>query len=472
MSKIPGISPTWLICGVLLCSGCSKSEAPRPVEAVFLIVVDTLRPDRLSCYGSENHSTPHIDRLAQSGVRFTHAQSVASWTVPSMGSMMTSLYPTQLGLVERPGPEGKRFQWREKRRQIKYTLPLNVKTLAEIMGDAGFYPAAFVNQPFINFKDGFLQGFAQWCYTTGEKEIQWHDTGVPIPSIEFPAGTDLGRADRLLVDEFSGWLERNAGKRPFVWLHLLKPHWPYLPARRYMPGYPADPRRIQPSDLYDGEVREIDDMIETVLTAIDAHVGFERSLIVFTSDHGEAFGEHGMHEHGHSLHREIIHVPLIIQSPSLPAGRTVESQVRTIDIPPTILELSTAASHAPAGMEGTSLLPMIRGSGGDLDVFSEGMLYGSTERSLLSGGYKLMFDEQAAGQYALFDISADPLEMNDLVLENELRAAELRTDMSAVLERLAADYLQGRGNEDTPTASQEEDERVLRSLRALGYINQ
>jgi arylsulfatase A-like enzyme len=197
---------------ILVLNGCTRSSAPQPPRAVFLIVVDTLRPDRLSCYGSKRYATPNIDRLAEAGVRFTRAQSVASWTVPSMGAMLTSRYPTQLGLVERPGPEGKRFEWREKRRQIKYTLPLNVRTLAEIMDEAGYYPAAFVNQPFINFKDGFLQGFAQWCYTTGENQLQWHDTSVPIPSIEFPAGTDLGRADRLLVEEFRGSTTPRSGR--------------------------------------------------------------------------------------------------------------------------------------------------------------------------------------------------------------------------------------------------------------------
>ena len=118
-----------------------------PPKGVFLIVVDTLRPDRLSCYGYEKHSTPHIDQLATTGVRFTRAQSVASWTLPSMGAMLTSRYPTQLGLVEHPADGRLKFAWRTKRRQLNYRLGPEPATLAERMRAIGYQTAAFVDQP-------------------------------------------------------------------------------------------------------------------------------------------------------------------------------------------------------------------------------------------------------------------------------------------------------------------------------------
>jgi arylsulfatase A-like enzyme len=453
-------------------NGCDRSPAPEgEIDAVFLIVVDALRPDGLSCYGYTGHETPAIDRIAAAGVRFEQAHSVASWTVPSMGAMLTSRYPTQLGLIERPPRQNKRFEWREKRNQILYTLPPGVPTLASLLGDAGFHSVAFINQPFINVQDGFLQGFDQWCYTTGERTIEWHDPITPIPSIEFPPRTDLGRADALLVAEFSNWLEENAGNRPFVWLHLLKPHWPYTPLLRHVPDHLKKPgANVHPRLLYEAEIRETDELIQAVLDAIDTHVGLDRSLLIFTSDHGEEFGDHRMAEHGHSLHSEVVHVPLIIVGPSLPAGKKIESYVRTIDLLPTVLSIVNADPPTPPGIEGASLLPLVDGHRRDRVVYSEGMLYGSTERSLIADGYKLMFDAQELTPYRLFDIVADPLETTDIFARETRRVDQLREQLGKQHARLVDDYESLLGPAEVEVDP--EIQRILRAMRALGYVSE
>ncbi|MBI5710684.1 MAG: sulfatase [Candidatus Eisenbacteria bacterium] len=472
---MPGFSPhrrarallVAALASLVLCGGCARPRKATPPAAIFLIVVDTLRPDHLSCYGGAGHPSPAIDRLAASGVRFERAQSVSSWTVPSMGAMLTSRYPTQLGLIEQPPEQGVRFDWREKRRQVRYTLPGGVPTLASLLDDAGYHPAAFVNQPFINAGDGFLHGFAEWCYTTGERTLEWHDFTRPMPTINFPAGTDLGTADSLLVAEFARWLAANADRRPFVWLHLLTPHWPYTPPDRYLPGH--EPRPTDPEPLYSAEVREADDLVAAALAAIDARVGLERSLVILTSDHGEEFLDHGMYEHGHSLHREIIHVPLILAGPSLPAGKTVGACVRTVDLLPTILALAGADVPGPAGIGGVSLLPFLRGRAKDLPVYSEGMLYGSTKRSLIDHGYKLMIDVQTTPPYRLFDVSRDPLETLDLAPQLPDRVARMRRALAVERARFVTDYaaLVGPG----AVKNDPETQRVLRAMRALGYVS-
>jgi arylsulfatase A-like enzyme len=460
-----------LLAVMVFCGGCARSAAPGGPDAVFLIVVDTLRPDRLSCYGSGN-PTPNISRFADSGVTFNRAQAAASWTVPSMGAMMTSMYPSQLGLVEESAPKTARFEVRERRRQLAYTLPLDVQTLAETLNEAGFYPTAFVNQPFINRRDGFLQGFEEWCYAVDEQQLVWHNTSEPVPETVYPPGTDLGRADSILVDEFADWVETHRDRRPFVWLHLLKPHWPYRPPPRYMEGFTdgyhdETHKRTPAHERYDGEVRATDDLIGRALEAIDKSVGLERSLVIFTSDHGEAFGEHGGIEHGHSLHREVVHVPLVIASPGVPSARGINDYVRLIDILPTVLELIGVDPASQTGLQGSSLVALMKRetTGESLPpriVFCEGMLYGGTERSILQNDYKLIYEIEGGERYKLFNLSVDPLEQSNASRRMQMRAA----DMRLMLEGFHARLLEDAG---TPAAP-EEDERVLRSLKALGYV--
>jgi len=452
----------------VLCGGCAANSAAPPIDAVFLIVVDTLRPDRLSCYGYTEHATPNIDALAASGVRFERAQSMASWTVPSMGSMLTSRYPSQLGLVESPPAEAKYWETRERRPQFRIGLPRGVPTMASLLDDAGYHPVAFVNQPLVNREEAFLPGFAEWCYSTGERSLSWHDPTTPIPPIDWPRRTDLGRADTLLIDAFDRWLEYKADLKPFVWLHLLKPHWPYAPAFRYLPEGVEPDTPVQPEVLYLAEVRETDDLVARVLDSIDKHVGLDRSLVVFTSDHGEEFGDHDMIEHGHSLHREVVRIPLIIAGPSVPRGKVIEAYVRSIDLLPTVLSLVGAEALIPADVEGRSLVPLA-GPHDDPFVYQEGMLYGSTERSTIEDGYKLMFDGQSTPPYRLFDVGSDVLESTDLSAGEPNRVAAMRERLNEHHLRLVADFEALVGPEGVKLNP--ETERVLRAMRALGYVS-
>jgi arylsulfatase A-like enzyme len=451
----------------LACGGCARRPDPASIHAVFLIVVDTLRPDRLSCYGYQGHRTPAIDGLARRGVRFERVQSAASWTIPSMGALLTSRYPTQLGLFENPPAQPRHWGPREHRPQFRHMPPRGVPTMAELLDDAGFHPAAFVNQPLLNREDGYLRGFAEWCYTVGEDSVVWHDPSTPIPSLELPPGTDLGQADSLLVETFAAWLARKADLRPFVWLHLLKPHWPYAPQPRYLPEGATQDTLTPAEVFYLAEVRETDDLIARVLAAIDAKVGLDHSLVIFTSDHGEEFGDHGMYEHGHSLHREVVQVPLVIAGPGVPAGRVVQRDSRLIDLLPTMLALVGASDKLPRGAEGVSLVPFDERAGAP-PVYQEGMFYGSTERSLTVGNLKVMFDEQGEPPYRLFDIKADPDEYNDLGAREKEQLTRMRTALVDFHKRLATDFETLVGLDSLKRDP--ETQRVLRAMRALGYV--
>jgi arylsulfatase A-like enzyme len=467
MRRLPIVAAAALATTVI--AGCAPAPKPAPIDAVFMIVIDTLRPDVLSCYGYRGHQTAAIDRLAASGVRFENAQSPASWTVPSMGSIMTSRYPTQLGLVESPPGRDTLFEWHAKRAQVRYTIPDGVTTLASLLDDAGFHPVAFVNQPFLNVGEGFERGFAEWCYSTGEDSIRWHDTSTPIPNIEFPRGTDLAYADPLLVAECAKWLHKNADRRPFVWIHLLRPHRPYTPLLKYLPENLRDPKlTVDPAIRYAAEVREVDDLVSDLVAAIDSTVGLQRSLIIFVADHGEEFLDHGMRGHGHSLHREVIRVPLILAGPTIPVGQTISTYATTLDLAPTILELVGAAGKAPKSFQGRSLVGVIRGGKTNGPIFSEGMLYGGTKRSLIEDNWKLMFDAQSNPPYTLYDIEHDPLEHTDLAAAQTERVTRMQQQLGKHTDRVVADLK--ASFHGTPFASSPETERILQAMRTLGYV--
>jgi len=462
-----------VVVGVGIAATFFLRPVPAP-DAVFLIVVDTLRPDRLSCYGCATHTTRHIDRLASMGVKFTRAQSVASWTRPSVGAILTSLYPTQLGLTEVPAGPGRTFQWRERRKQQSYAIPPHAKTLGEMLSNGGFRTAAFVDQPGLNSNKGYQRGFDEWYYPTGLDIIERHDSDHTFSPQVWPSTKYAYQSDLALVREFDSWLSEHGKEKVFVWLHLLTPHRPYSPPAEYAPTpSPTDGSKPTPSQRYDGEVRAVDDMIGLTMDAIERHVGLNRSLIVFTSDHGEEFGEHGMSEHGHSLHREVIRVPLLIAAPSIPRGRTIDDYVRLIDILPTTLGITGMASAAPSTLQGTDLLPIITGEEAHLPVFSEAMLYGSTERSLIEHGFKLMYDEQGE-QYRLFDVVADSQEAIDVADKHEPRFRSMQENLRTLHDRLQDDHQRWRRAASERIISREKEEleqlRALEALRALGYV--
>ena len=178
-----------------------------------------------------------------------------------------------------------------------------------------------------------------------------------------------------------------------------------------------------------------------------------------------------MNEHGHSLHREVVHVPLLMRSRSLASGATIDTYVRTIDIMPTILALAGAGLPTPSDMMGTSLWPIIHGRAKHLPVYMEAMLYGSTERAILEDGFKLMYDRQG-DQYALYSVLTDPDELSDVAAEYPDRTDQLKRRLMSLHAQFKKDY-DARGSAKKMTNStdtEREQQETLDALRALGYV--
>ncbi|MCK4775574.1 MAG: sulfatase-like hydrolase/transferase, partial [Candidatus Krumholzibacteria bacterium] len=334
--------------------------------------------------------------------------------------------------------------------------------------------------PALNNRDGFVQGFDDWFYPVGGDTVIHRDPEErllenTLTRKALTTWQHVDRTDSALVGTFVEWMETAPREGSFVWLHLLSPHKPYTPPPGYAPprssGTKRDPN--MDSELYNGEIRYSDHLMSKVLEAIDRRVGLDNALVVFTSDHGEEFGDHGMDDHGHSLHREIVHVPLIMSAPNLPARRRVEQTVSLIDLYPTILSLCGMSNLATPDVEGTDMTPLVAGRGPDRVVFAEGMLYGSTERALQVGGFRLMWDEQGDA-YRLFRVSADPGETLDVSARFKREIDQLRTSLVDMHKFVLEDFRRrARGESAADSlATARERERVLKAMKSLGYINE
>jgi arylsulfatase A-like enzyme len=443
--------------------GCGRDAGRRP--NVVLIVVDTLRADRLGSYGSTRGLTPFLDELAGRGVVFANAYASSSWTCPSVASLLTSRYPSQHGVVG-----------------FDVRLPEEETTLAErLVGGAFGRVGEVVRRDYVggafsaNWRLmktlGYAQGIRTWrSYATDRK----------------PRADWLGRRCLMWLDGAFGWARWHRWfPRPlFLYLHFMEPHAPYDPPARHRPrddggadAATANRKLIEMrwSDLtkpeiallerlYDGEVASFDAELRRLFVALEERGVLRDAVIVVTADHGEEFGEHGLMEHGWSLYEPGLRVPLIMVAPGLPAGRVVEEPVSLVDVAPTLLELLRLPA-APR-FEGRSLLPLARERGEARDVLAE--LWPSDERgatrrhtlALIRARTKLLVGGDAVTTEA-YDLASDP---------GETRPLEMAGAVGELRSVLAAKEADLRQRANATTSRVPLDERDRERLRALGYV--
>lgn len=372
-----------------------RKAAAADAPNVLVLSIDTLRADRLGCYGYDRGTTPNLDKLAAQGVLFERAYSSAPWTLPSYASLFTALLPAdhRAGVVtERED----RFGTDEKApKKTTELLRPDVPTMAERAREQGYATAGFYCNPYIGSGAGVDRGFDRWTrYQHGAK-----------------AGTEMAQA----------WIGAHAAKPWFVFLHLIDPHMPYAPPapyderfagvkveelRDWPPALPAlragadDALKRLCSDLYDGEVAYADAQLGRLLEALRASGELDNTIVVLHSDHGEEFWEHGGCDHGHALHEELLRVPFAIVWPGRLAPRRVDERVRTLDLFPTLSELlGWGGAHASA--EGRSLAPWLKSDAAkaeraDRDVTAEAILWGDLEQKARIAG-RLKYVAAGAG---------------------------------------------------------------------------
>jgi arylsulfatase A-like enzyme len=400
-------------------SGCGEARNPAP-ERVVLVTIDTLRADRVGCYGDAHARTPTLDALAASGVRFEHAISPAPLTLPAHASLLTGLDPPRHAV----------------RHNSIHRLSDSVPTLAEALRERGYATAAFVGSAVLARRYGLARGFDVY------DEHAQRSSSQTVGYAERPA-------DRV-VDAAEAWLTA-APPRFFLWLHLYDPHAAYAPPAGFAAAFPNDP--------YRGEIAFADYQVGRLLAALRGRFGAEGLLVVATSDHGESLGEHRELRHSYGIYDATQRVPLILSGVGISPGRIVEAQVRLVDVAPTLL----AAAGAPplADIDGRALQPLLAG-GGDgerlayVETFATRYDYGwSALQGLRSGGYKYI----RAPRPELYDLRADPAERTDLAAQQP----ELARSLDATLGELLARPSRAPEAVALPPAERER-------LRSLGYV--
>jgi arylsulfatase A-like enzyme len=452
---------------LLLAAACVgaivQCQASPPPPNLLLIVTDTLRADALSCYGGRA-DTPHICDLAERGVLFEAAYSNGPWTPPSAASIFTGNYPMAYADVESSD-------------RASFWVSDDELLLGEALRLRGYDVFFGSGSPLVT-STNVLQGFER----------------LPNETRRTDAG---GRT----VDTRSGRYLRNHDGTPFFLLEwFMNPHAPYeasgildrleldrsrlsQPLEFYTRlGHQVPPRMRehapQMSDyelevlrsLYLAEVEAVDEKVGTLLRDLDAAGLVEGSYVVFTSDHGEAFGEHGAFLHGRSLHDELVRVPLIIAGPGVARGKRVRTTVSLVDLMPTLRDLlSVECLNDP---QGRSLRPLIVGENGGEAPGTVHYLGGPTQATrgvdaLVDGDYKLI--ARLDGTSHLYDVAEDPGELRDLAAERPDVVSRMRADLDRI-RRENHEIRRRNFTRRTEGERLEVHEQTLEALRELGYI--
>lgn len=445
--------------------------APAPAgfarpPSIILLSLDTLRADHLPLYGYARDTAPFMSgALAEQGTVFDALVAAATTTGPSHMTMFTSLAPSvhQVAGSHR-------------------AMAIPVPTLAALLRDAGYETAAVTDDGAIDHERGFALGFDRFHENKNARAME------------------TGQIEATFARALE-WLDSRAGRPSFTFLHSFQVHDPYTPPARYAQLFAADalaPAAGQPDRVrwaralmtdYDREIRYVDDELAAFVSELERRGFFASGVLVVTSDHGEAFLEHGVQGHGGRPHQELLHAPLIVRGRGVAAGRRIAEPVAHADVMPTLLEL--ASVDAPAHARGRSLAARL-GEGvesagapapGPIIVSEAWGLHLGGEMPALSarqGGYKLMRTKTPAGVVdELFDLDRDGRERTNLAKTGArplapVAAAALRR-LSAALDAYAAETavqraaLAGAHGEGRDQDLPLDPDREAK-LRALGYI--
>jgi arylsulfatase A-like enzyme/Tfp pilus assembly protein PilF len=422
------------------CGGGAEGPTPGPAAEgagdelhagpnLLLITLDTLRADHLGVYGYPDVETPRLDRLASEGVRFAQVATTVPTTLPAHSSILTGELPMRHGV----------------RNNGTFQLGDDALTLAEVLRGAGYDTAGFVAAFVLDKRFGVAQGFDR--YTDFG-----HDTG----DLQGAPALKIQRRGGEVVDEAVSWLAQRSGPF-FAWVHLYDPHSPYDAPEPFGSRYAERP--------YDGEIAYTDSVVGRLLDGLDAAGHGDDTVVVVLADHGEGLGDHGETWHTYFVYDSTVHVPMILWAPgALPAGVVVQGETSVIDVLPTALALLGVGDPAAADRDGTDLRAQIaqpdaRGRASYAESMIPMLNFGWGElRALREQGWKYI----EAPRAELYDLSADPGELHNLLADEPERAERMRTE----LQRLVGD--------DDPSAfafgAQPVDPSTIERLRALGYL--
>lgn len=441
---------------LLALPSCSKPPAPN----IVLIVVDTLRADRLGAYGSVTGLTPYLDQLAARGTVFANTWAPSSWTCPSVASLFTSRYPSQHHVAT-----------------YDSVLADEEVSLAEALEPRNYDAAGFSANFRLTRALGYAQGFQEW-------DADWKGGKIRGSYLRSQVGT---------------WLRKKPHMPALLYLQYMEPHAPYEPPEPFRSKFQRNPQgalnsevvndkvlkwqRPTPqevrflSSLYSAEVASVDDELRKMMELLDKYGFLSNAIIVITADHGEELNEHKLMGHGRTLYNEAVRIPLIIVASGYAAGRVVQEDVSLMDVAPTLLEL--AGLPPEPRFEGRSLVPLLSGpSHGaklaglfsaestppavsfelpslgdryDLRAHTDGIVRKSAKVLIKPGG-------EAVG----YDLAADPRERTP-------DPASLNGTKTALLDELQRAKSERAKRANAEAQHKPLDDATKEKLRALGY---
>jgi choline-sulfatase len=396
-----------------------QSTARGPI---VVILIDTLRADRLPAYGYATGRTPAIDAFVADGILFERAYTHSPQTLPAHVSILSGHLPQHHGVRDNVG----------------FTVRVGQKLLPHWLREHGFATGGVVSTAVLREATGIGAGF------------DFYDGRMP--PVRGGAALDEAQRDgHASLAIAQNWIQQQGSRDWFLFLHLYEPHAPYRPPPRY--------QHLAP---YDGEIAYADEIVGKFLQHLRASKSYEASTIVLLSDHGEGLGDHGEQEHGLFLYEEALHVPWVVKLPGQGnAGTRVPHLVQHIDLLPTLLDL--AGVPVPANLPGRSLRPLLDARPDrwpDRRIYSEALFgrfhFGWSELFTLTDS-KFKFIQ--APRPELYDLLADPRERHNLA-ETMRPAARA---MSRALSELVDD-----ANVETPKKLTPEAQQQLASLGYLG----
>ncbi|QQR89144.1 MAG: sulfatase [Myxococcales bacterium] len=434
----------------------------KPAKNVVLLIIDTLRADKLKPYNKNSRvQTPVLDTVSDQGAVFTQAHSPENWTKPSVASILTSLYPES-----------------HRTKQMESKLSESALLISEIYRKAGYRTGSFIANGHVSDRFGFKQGWDYYTNYIREKKIS--------------------DAEHVFT-EASKWIEKNKDNQFFAFIQTIDPHVPYDPPGEFLQLYdkqdysgPISPRNTSQNQvdasrgkielssrdkarlaaLYDAEISYHDHHLGEFIEKLKAWGVYDDTVFVITADHGEEFGDHGKYGHGHSVYEELLHVPLSFRFPGVvPKKIAVPHTVSTLDIGPTLLELS--GIKEPPTMEGHSLWPYMN----QLEPARPSVAFSDfldNRRVITAGRWKLI-QRGGRGDASLFDLKTDPAEQHELSSKQRPIAWRYcRTLLGQFLgarDRQAWISAKQGGSKELKQESTQIDDETRKQLCALGYGN-
>ncbi len=451
-------------------AGAEAVQAPRP-HAVLMLTADALRADALRPDRRTAPPTPALSSLAQDSVVFEQAISPAPWTLATFASIHTGLSPSVHQVLS-----------------FTSRVPDDCPTLAERLREAGYSTAAIGYNPLLTPVYNLHRGFER--YAMFPRQLN-RSIGAKLLSRflprEFGEETDTTSLTDMAID----WLRQNHHRPVFLWLHYFDPHMPYEPPAMFVPDR-EPPARVgarvrqdlfykirqghfvptaEEADwiraLYEAEVRLVDANIARLLKVLRELGAYDEMLIVFTSDHGEEFWEHGGFEHGHTVYEELLRVPLFVKLPGSKSTSRISRPISTTSLTPTVLDVCRI-SFNPQDFSATSLAPLWKetpSAGVDAPIVSTGCAYYENQIAVRVGSMKYI-KRLLSGREELYDLTGDAQERVSLVAVRPEALAEAIERLERCDER--SRLLRERYGLSTRSIAAPGEE-LLRRLRSLGY---